>query len=513
MISKPPMTSSPVKFRDTLVFSVLIGLGLILRVAFALNLRSVDADTAVFGLMAKHIFELKEFPAYMVSLHYLGSFSSYIGAVFFQFFGVSATVYNFVGAIFSCLWVILILFMAKELLGRFGIVVALLSATLPFYNFLLHSLLTCQYGEAIFFMLLALFVLIKWAKSGYENETAAPMLLGLCSSVAFWITPGAVPALLTVATMMLSHYRKRPFRKVALFFLAGFLIGYIPAITHNLQYPSATFFRMAGKALDLDRSLLLVPDPAGIIFQRILWKISIIPGSFLKMPSLIASLIGAPAAALSIISMVLVIKDHGFNRGAGRDAWHIICIYIFWFVIFHIILVQVPRERYMAPLCTAFPLFIGYLVSRFRLKSRPLGITLISAVLLYNCYTIARAFPDKNANRFSALADYLVAKGLHYGFSDYYTGYMAQFETKEKSVISPTLFHPTLCDRWPEDTKQVRNAREVFYVVDKREYPEAALALERKCKERGITYKKEDIKGFEAYYDFSSKIYPEELTV
>ncbi|MCX5667896.1 MAG: glycosyltransferase family 39 protein [Candidatus Omnitrophica bacterium] len=505
------MVKSRVKY--ALVFSVLIGIGLIVRLAFALNMGSVDGDVAVFGLMAKHILEMKEFPAYLVLMHYAGSMVSYVGAVFFKFFGVSPTVFNLVGALFSFSWVILILFMAKELLGRFGVVVALLSAALPFYGFLRYSLLTGQYGDSVFFMLLALFVLIKWAKSGYKNATAAPMLLGFCCGVVFWITPAAAPVLLTTAVVMLSHYRKRPFFKVALFFLAGFLIGYVPAIAHNLQYPSATLFRMAGKALDLDRSVLSAPNPADIVFQRILLKISIIPGSFFKMPNLIATLIGVPAAALFIISMVFVIKDHGFRRDAGRDMWYVMCIYVYWCVIFHIILVQIPKDRYMAPLCTVFPLFIGYLVSRFRPRFRSLGIALLSAVILYNCCTIARSFPDRNANRYTALAGRLVAKGLHYGFSDYYTGYITQFETKEKIAISPTLFHPTFCDRWPAETKRIRSAREVFYVIDKHRYPEAALALEEKCEERGISYKKEDIEGFGLYYDFSSKIYPEDLPI
>ena len=105
------------------------------------------------------------------------------------------------------------------------------------------------------------------------------------------------------------------------------------------------------------------------------------------------------------------------------------------------------------------------------------------------------------------------AKGLRYGFSDYYTGYIAQFETKEKSIISPTLFHPTFCDRWPENTKRVRDARETFYIIDESACPEVALTLEKKCKERGITYKKENVKGFGVYYGFSSKIYPEELSL
>lgn len=500
----------PVK--DALIFSTLIAIGLILKLALAHRLGSVDGDTAVFGLMAKHILELKEFSAYMPLMHYAGSMSSYIGAIFFKLFGVSFTVFNFIGIIFSFSWIVLILFMAKELLDRFGVIAALLSATLPFYYFLWYSSSPVQCGDAVFFISLTLFILMKWAKSGYENRTAMPTLLGFCCGISFWITPGAAPALLTTATVILLYCRKNPFFKAALFLLAGFLIGYAPAIVHNLHYPSATLFRLCGKVLNIDRSTLLAANPAGIVFQKILSKISLIPRSFFEMPNLIASLIGVPAAALFIISTVFIVKDHGFRLGAGRDSWHVVCIYIYWSVIFHIALVQIPRERYMAPLCVIFPLFIGYILSRFRPRFRYLCIAILSMVILYNCYTIARSSPDKNANRYAALSGYLAAKGLHYGFSDYYTGYIAQFETKEKSIISPTLFHPAFCDRWPEETKRVRSAHDFFYAIDKHEYPEAALVLEKKCKEKGISYKKEDIEGFGIYYGFSSKIYPEEMS-
>jgi hypothetical protein len=504
------MVKSEVKLLP--VFLVVIGIGLILRFALAFNLGSVDGDTAFFGLMAKHIMELKEFPAYMVLLHYAGTIASYTGAVFFKFFGVSSTVYNLVGAIFSSLWVILIFIMSKELLGRFGVFAALLSAVLPFYGFLYYLALTSQFGESVFFITLTLFVLIKWAKGGYANDTGVPALLGLCCGVTLWTTPGAVPALLTIATVALSRFRKRPFFKVALLLLAGFLIGYAPAIAHNINYPFASFYMMAGRIFDVDRSILSAADPAGMIFQKTILKILAIPGSFFKMPGLVASMIGIPAAALFIVSAFFVMKDHGFKRGPDNDIWRMLLLYICWSVVFQIALVQAPRYRYVAPLCAVFPVFIGYLVSRFRPRLRVLGVVLLSIVILYNGRTIACSFPAKNTNIYAALAEHLTAKGLRYGFSDYYTGYITQFETKEKIIISPTLFHPTFCDRWPEQTKLVRSAPEVFYLINKRENSGMALTLEEKCRQKRVSYRKEDVEGFGVYYDFSSKIYPEELS-
>jgi hypothetical protein len=222
-------------------------------------------------------------------------------------------------------------------------------------------------------------------------------------------------------------------------------------------------------------------------------------------------MIGIPCAALFAGSALLVFKEHSLRKTPLKDAWGALCLYTLWAVLFYIVLIQEDRDRYMASLCMISPLFIGYLFSRINMRSRFLAIALLTALLAYNCYTIAYSFPSKGANRYYALAEKLVSAGLRYGFSDYETAYIAQFATKEKSVISPTLFHPTFSDRWPADTKLARNSPEAFYVIDKYQYPEAAWIMDAVCKKRGIRFTKEDVGGFEIYYGLSSKLYPEEL--
>ena len=47
------------KTKNIVSVAILIAVGVIVRICLALNMKSMDGDTAVFGLMAKHIFEGK----------------------------------------------------------------------------------------------------------------------------------------------------------------------------------------------------------------------------------------------------------------------------------------------------------------------------------------------------------------------------------------------------------------------------------------------------------------------
>ena len=501
------------KMINAIIFLTLIILGLIIRIAFAVNLGLQNGDVAVYGLMAKHILELKEFPVYVPLAHYSGIAASYTAAVLFKFFGISTVMLNLTAVLFSLSCMIVMLFIARELLDRAGVVAALILTVLPFHRiFIDYSLLLGNRSEDFFFMLLTLFIFIKWVKSGYSSRRTIPICLGFFLGVSLWTTPNAMPLFFTIVAVTAFYDSKNIFYK-GTFILAGFIAGYIPAIIYNFQYPSAVFFRMAGRILNLDRSVLLVPSPATVIMRQMIWRISEISASAYKIPNLTAALIGIPSATLFIISIVLALKDHGFGRGAGKDAWHVLCVYVLWFVLLYATLVQIDTNRYMAPLCMISPLFIGYLLSHLKINFRFLSITLLSLLLIYNCYTIACAFPAKDSNHCSALASWLISKKLQYGFSDYSTAYMTQFTTKEKSIISPTLFYPTFCDRWPEDTKRVRSAREIFYVIDKQSFPLAASIIESTFKNLGISYKKGDVEGFEIYYDLSLLIYPESLHI
>lgn len=494
------------------VTAVLIA-GLAVRIVYAMRIGYLGGgDTASYGLMAKHILEAKDLPVYVPMAHYSGSAASYLMAAVFKLFGVSLAAVNFTAVIFSFLWMVVIFLIARELLDLTGVIAALILAALPFHKFLVdYSLTVGNRADSYLFASLALLIFIKWIRGGYEYSRAILISLGLSSGLALWTTPNAVPLLLTIITAVIFCGRKNLFKK-ALFVLFGFVAGYAPALIYNFQNPGATFFRMAGRVLALDRGALSAPDLTRVIAERLLWRASEIPAAIMRVPYLVAALIGIPGAVLFAGSVLLALKERGLKREPLKDAWGVLCLYVLWAVLFYAVLIQEDRYRYISSLCMVSPLFAGYLFSRIGMRSRPLMIALLSALLAYNCYIIVYSFPSRGVDRYSELADRLSSTGLRYGFSDYDTAYIAQLATQETSVISPTLFHPTFSDRWPADTERVRSAPDVFYIVDIYKDPEAAPAIEKACTIRGIHFRKESVRGFEIYHGFSSKIYPEEIT-
>ena len=84
------------------------------------------------------------------------------------------------------------------------------------------------------------------------------------------------------------------------------------------------------------------------------------------------------------------------------------------------------------------------------------------------------------------------------------------FESLKKITMSPTLFHPTFSDRWPQQTAEVRKQDAVF-VIDTWRRPQAASRLERSLKELGVSYEKKAVEEFFVYGDFSRRLLPEEL--
>jgi hypothetical protein len=140
-------------------------------------------------------------------------------------------------------------------------------------------------------------------------------------------------------------------------------------------------------------------------------------------------------------------------------------------------------------------------------------MVMIAAVLLYNVGTIRSHSFALWAGRYAKLTDWLVANDALRGYSDYDTAYVVQFESNEKALISPTLFHPTFCDRWPEYTKVVRSSGNVCYIIDGRTYPGLVELFERNLTGLSQQYKKDRIGDFTVYRGIAPEVHPEETTI
>ena len=125
--------------------------------------------------------------------------------------------------------------------------------------------------------------------------------------------------------------------------------------------------------------------------------------------------------------------------------------------------------------------------------------------------TITRASSVFAAARYTKLIDWLIINNVTRGYSDYDTAYIVQFESKEKVLVSPTLFDPTFCDRWPENTKMIRGADDVCYIIDGRQYPRIIEPFEKNLSGFSQRYRKDIIGDFTVYRKISRALEPKDV--
>jgi hypothetical protein len=502
-----------VKVRPAGIFiAAIIVIGIIIRIACTVKYAIVDSDTAVFCLMAKHIFHLKEFPIYEWGAHYAGTLACYTGAVFFKFFGISALSYSMMKALFTCILIAVNLILAREVLDKRGFIAASFMIILPSIWVITCSLMETL-SEMLIFGSLILWLLVKWnKKEGGHGDLDCPVIGFLCG-IGLWIQPASIPFALTAAAVFITGKRRSAFPRALVFFAAGLLIGFLPGIIYSIQYPGASLLRFAGRVLDLDRTVLSSPNLMQIVSGKVLWRISAIPGYFFDIPYRLSRLAGTLSSLVFLVSLLWVIARNGLTVSSGKrlSDLGVLTIFIIFFVIFYATLVGEDHPRYMLPLAIVMPIFIGKFLSDIFTKRSIVAVILLSAIVLTSCHDAGAAILHEREYNYGELARWLDSKDIRYGYSDYWTAFPVMFESNEKVIISPTLFKPAHDDRYPAYTQAVRDAKEQAFIIDRSMYPLAVAEMERYLAYSGISYKKDRVRDFIIFHHLGRMVYPDEL--
>lgn len=500
------MILKPVVIKVATVFIIFIAIFFRAAILFRDTSTSLCGDEAVFALMAKYIIELKEFPIYMWLNHFGGTIVSYLAAISFLIFGVSVNSFRIIGIFISFSWVILMYKLAKKMFGKEVGLLTGLFTLLPSSFILDFSRLTVGiYAEGLFFTT-TIFLFLNNCLT--KNSLKEYLLLGLFLGLGLWTTPLVFPAFVTVLIILII---KRLLSKFHLLFI-GFFIGYLPAIIYNLKYPTATLYRVAGRILNLDRSVLSYPTQKIIetIFNRMLWKLSIIPQKIINIPELFLPIIGVEnlnIIGMIVISIFIVVIFKMLKPGKIITGGFL-TIYTFVFLVFYCFLVEPERARYLIPLIIPLVIFLARFLSDIRKRYEVVFWVVTILIITHNIY--GNMMTKKTVKRYDKLANFLLSKNIFYCFSDYWVAYPVIFNTKEKVIISPTVFD-TLYDRRPHYTEVVRKSNSTAYIFDTIMYKNMIKKFETKLSKLGIFYKKEFINEFAIYYDFNRKFFPEEI--
>lgn len=204
--------------------------GLVLRIwIFMSPFGHMDADEAVWGLMAKHVLN-GEFPALFWGENYGGTLEIILTAPLYALLGPRKITVELVPMLFNLASVYLVWRIAKRLLGdRAGLVAAAVYWVWPGYVVWKAMKAHGFYGSGMAFSLLAILLAFRL----FEKVTVRDVFaLGVAAGAAWWTSPQVILILVPLAVWLL--LRRPAVLKQIHFLVAGLALGALPWLVHNL---------------------------------------------------------------------------------------------------------------------------------------------------------------------------------------------------------------------------------------------------------------------------------------
>ena len=202
----------------------------------------VVPDTAVVGLMARHMAALKEFPVFFYGQAYMGSLEPMASALLVRLLGPTGFAVTLGPVLFSAAALFFLWRWARDAAGPWGGFAALVAG---------------GFGPAVYFhfqmaprggYMVALFVdaLVLWAaarlaarlRAGEKAAARAFLGLGLAAGIGMWSNLIVAPALLAAVCLLLHGMRGRFWRQAGGLAagLAGFVAGFSPWLVYNASH-------------------------------------------------------------------------------------------------------------------------------------------------------------------------------------------------------------------------------------------------------------------------------------
>jgi 4-amino-4-deoxy-L-arabinose transferase-like glycosyltransferase len=248
--------------------ALFIGLLIIVAAArFTILLASqthVHSDEAIIGLMGKHILEGRYFPFYMYGQPYNAgaAWEAYLAAIAFAFFGVGVISLKSCIVVLSLVCLFLFYCMCRALYDErtapLATIVFALTPSLLKWHFQVR-------GYSWYFLSIPLLTILFLSIQSTPNRRWPLFLLfGAVSGLSIWSLELGIA--FNVALWVLILMRRNLSFNNTLVALAGFTVGYAPAIVFNLTHHLANWNAVLGKTGGGGLALLFHPDVLSQIF-------------------------------------------------------------------------------------------------------------------------------------------------------------------------------------------------------------------------------------------------------
>ena len=353
----------------------------------------VHSDEAIIGLMGKHILEGRHFPFYMYGQPYNAgaAWEAYLASVAFALFGVGVVPLKGCILVLSLLCLFLFYRMGCALYDRrtaiFATVVFALTPSLLKWHFQVR-------GYSWYFVSIPLLtILFSQLESIPNRRWPLFLLFGLISGISIWSLELGIAFNVALWGLLLT---RRGFRVTNVFVaLAGFLIGYAPAIVFNVTHDFANWAALPEKTRGGGFALLFRPETLSQIFltempkffgaDTVLWYYAEKPASgfLFYMIAFMAAALAAWPFVRRPLEITRAVRA-GFVRGNEERDLLVLLLTLACFVPYVTAPFRVPG--YFLAGSFFFPALTGRLLARCFASSKPLirfsGAGIFAAVVI-----------------------------------------------------------------------------------------------------------------------------------
>lgn len=309
----------------------------------------VVPDTAVVGLMARHMAALKELPVFFYGQAYMGSLEPMASAAWVHVLGSSGFAVNlgpvlFAAAALFCLWR-----WARDAAGPWGGLAALVAGLFgPPVYFQFQMAPRGGYMVALFVDALAILAAARMAarlRAGKDVRLGRYVGLGVLAGIGMWSNLIVVSALAAAALLLAHGMRWKLWRHVAGIGagLAGFVLGFAPWLAYNVRHGWAS----------LDMSQISGHEPITQALRSSWERFLMLQNAEIGLPGsrwpLILALAGLALAGGGAVVALAQGRRAGLRENYARAGALVFCA-IFAVVFATSGFTRTPTARYWVPL-------------------------------------------------------------------------------------------------------------------------------------------------------------------
>jgi hypothetical protein len=483
----------------------------------------VEADESIVGLMAKHVYEGRQWPIFYYGQPYMGSLEAILAAGMFYLTGVGSVGLKLVPFLFSLLHVVLVYALALRFTDRRGAIIAAILTALGPSGLILWS--SKARGGFIELVVIGTWALIAATDLLREENPRLSRFafVGAILGFGWWVNNQILFYALTIALVFFWHFVAGPNRRrfgiqVGLWgagaALLGFIVGGWPFWQYNLfhepRFSTVTFLlSQQGEGGFFDHLHGLFSTALPIIFgARRFWsEDDLFPfASSLAWIGYGLSYLELIAAWIGSIVRGRMAKQIGQSQNGLPLPYGLLLIFpIVLFLIFSASgfgwLSKEPR--YLLPLYSVLFIIVGMAFTRLWARGGSIAAIPFAAMFLginlASNYIGGVAVPGQpfvaEGQRVSAdqqpLYDWLAANRYSHMFANYWIGYRAAFETGERVTFSRFRGPQNLRIPLYEMIGEEERSYSPYVLV-----PREAEIVKRRFADRGLIFRESSVSGY-----------------